>query len=394
MVKLHATISPRWDADPFVVRVATSPSRADEARSVEALLLPAAALERTPGFRAYLTFAPSSVGDPAPVVGLPDAFSYLQAGDVLRVSPRTGEVAVMYRRASRFNSIFTTERCNSNCLMCSQPPKDVDDGHIAAAFLEAVPLMDPATAELGITGGEPTLLGERLLELIRSCRDHLPNTALHVLSNGRLFNYISLCQSLAEIGHPHLMVGIPLYSDIAGLHDFVVQAKGAFDQTVRGIINLKRCGVGVEIRVVLHRQTVDRLPALARFIARNLPVVDHVALMGLEMMGYVKMNLDALWVDPADYQQQLVRAVRVLNAARMSVSVYNHQLCILDRELWPFARKSISDWKNEYLSVCEGCSVREQCGGFFASAKHRHSDYITPVAAENRVPTVQPDLLS
>lgn len=48
-----------------------------------------------------------------------------------------------------------------------------------------------------------------------------------------------------------------------------MQADGTFDETVRGILNLKRQGVLVEVRVVVHKQTYDRLPQLARFIARN-----------------------------------------------------------------------------------------------------------------------------
>ena len=54
-----------------------------------------------------------------------------------------------------------------------------------------------------------------------------PNTALHMLSNGRLFNYLTLCREIAAIDHPDLMIGIPLYSDIPHRHDFVVQADGA-----------------------------------------------------------------------------------------------------------------------------------------------------------------------
>jgi len=103
------------------------------------------------------------------------------------------------------------------------------------------------------------------------------------------------------------MIGIPLYSDVASKHDFVVQAEGAFDETVRGIMNLERCDQRVEIRVVIHKQTFERLPQTARFIARNIPFVAQVALMGLEMMGFTKTNLDALWIDPADYQSQLSR---------------------------------------------------------------------------------------
>ena len=312
---------------------------------------------------------------------VPAPLHYLADGDVVRISPRAGDLWVMYRKAAPTNAMLLTERCNSYCVMCSQPPRAVNDDHLVRAFLDAIPLMAAETKELGITGGEPTLLGAGMLDVIRSCRDHLPSTALHMLSNGRLFNYLSLAREVATINHPDLMIGIPLYSDVAHRHDFVVQADGAFDQTIRGIMNLARCGVSVEIRVVLHRQTVERLPQLARFIARNLPFVDHVALMGLEMMGFVKMNLESLWVDPADYQPQLRDATEHLLRHGMHTSIYNHQLCVLDRELWPVARKSISDWKNEYLEECGRCAVRDDCGGFFASSSLRRSAHIHPFTA-------------
>ena len=50
------------------------------------------------------------------------------------------------------------------------------------------------------------------------------------------------------------MIGIPLYADYSQLHDYIVQADNAFDDTIRGILNLKRCRVPVEIRVVIHRE--------------------------------------------------------------------------------------------------------------------------------------------
>jgi His-Xaa-Ser system radical SAM maturase HxsC len=174
------------------------------------------------------------------------------------------------------------------------------------------------------------------------------------------------------------MIGIPIYSDISNIHDYVVQADGAFDETIRGILNLKRYRQKVEIRVVIHKQTYARLPQLAEFIARNLLFVDHVALMGLEMTGFTKHNLEDLWIDPLDYQPQLKAAVETLARYRMNVSIYNHQLCVLDRSLWKYNRKSISDWKNEYMPECSPCTQKTQCGGFFSSAKLRYSAHIAP----------------
>ena len=97
-----------------------------------------------------------------------------------------------------------------------------------------------------------------------------------------------------------------------------------------------------------------------------------------EMTGFTKTNLDALWIDPVDYQTQLRDAVSELTQSRIKVMIYNHQFCVLDRALWSFARKSISDWKNIYMPECQGCTVQESCGGFFASATLRYSQHIKP----------------
>jgi len=181
-----------------------------------------------------------------------------------------------------------------------------------------------------------------------------------------------------SIKHHDLMFGIPVYSDLSHIHDYVVQADGAFDETIRGILNLKRHGLKVEIRVVVHKQTYERLPDLAGFLARNHTFVDQIVFMGLEMTGFTRANLDDLWIDPLDYQPQLAEAVALTAANRIPVSVYNHQLCVTDRSLWPYARRSISDWKNEYMPECDGCALRTECGGFFSSAKLRYSAHIRP----------------
>jgi len=331
--------------------------------------------------RAYEVFLSSNGEMPADITGyaacLPPVpqMPYLADGDVVAISP-DGWIRALYRRSSHQNTILMTEQCNSYCLMCSQPPKGVNDAHRMAEHLRLVDLIDPETAELGVTGGEPTLFKDDFIRLLLHIKDRLPRTALHVLTNGRMFFYRRFAERIAEVAHPDLMLGIPLYSDVDFEHDYVVQAKGAFEETVLGLHHLARYEVPVEIRVVLHRQTVPRLVRLAEFIARNIPFAAHVALMGLEMFGFVHRNLDALWIDPFDYRDALRETVETLDGAGMNVSIYNHQLCTLPGELWPFARRSISDWKNVYLDECDRCGVREQCGGFFQSATKRHSRFI------------------
>ena len=194
-------------------------------------------------------------------------------------------VRVLYRRNSFHNHFLLTERCNHYCLMCSQPPKNIDDSWIVDDVLATIPLIDPSTQEIGFTGGEPTLLGDDFFRILRAMKSYLPHTAIHILSNGRLFAEPEFAKRYADIQHFDMMVGIPIYSDVSTIHDYVVQSDGAFDETIRGILNLKRYGQKVEIRVVVHRQTYARLPQLAEFLARNLTFVDHVALWGLKLLA-------------------------------------------------------------------------------------------------------------
>lgn len=376
---LHSRLAVKRDVEPRVLRIETDPSKTPGEST--ALVL-SAQTERPPGFTAYLVTESDSHSWEAchePIYPLPAPLSYLSAGDIVRLDPRQGQLWVMYRRESKANSMLLTERCNSWCVMCSQPPVAGDDRWLVDAWMQAIPLMSSETAELGITGGEPTLLGDAFLELIAACKHDLPLTGVHVLSNGRLFNYLSFAQDLAAVSHPDLVIGIPLYSDLAWQHDFIVQAPGAFDQTIRGLLNLARCGVRIEIRVVIHSLSIPRLTGLATFIARNLPFVEHVALMGLEPIGFARTNLASLWIDPVDYQLALETTIGELEAHDLNVSIYNHQLCVLPQSLWRLARQSISDWKNVYLPICQDCAVRDRCGGFFHSAVRQHSRAIHPL---------------
>jgi His-Xaa-Ser system radical SAM maturase HxsC len=263
--------------------------------------------------------------------------------------------------------------------MCSQPPRDINDDYLIDEYLAALPLIDRGTSEIGITGGEPTLLGDRFLKLVEAIKAHLPDTALHILTNGRNFKNPALASRLAAIAHPDLMLGIPLYSDVPSIHDFVVQADGAFDETIEGILNLKQRRIRVEVRVVIHQHTYERLPKLAHFIARNLQFVDHVALMGLEAMGFGRTNYQDLFVDPVDYQRELLEATLTLDQAAIRTSIYNHQLCVVPTMVRRFATQSISDWKRDYVEECERCLVKAQCGGFFSSVIGKQSRGVSPL---------------
>lgn len=313
-----------------------------------------------------------------PIIAKVPAFDHLVEGDLV-VAGTDGNIHTLYRVNSFHNTLLATERCNSNCLMCSQPPRDRNDiPRLYEIHQQLIPLIPKDCIELGLSGGEPTLMGELFFKTLETLKVHLPDTEIHVLTNGRSFAWNNMAERLAQIGYDRLMLGIPVYADYYQVHDYIVQAKDAFNQTILGLHNLARYNQRIEIRVVLHKQSIPRLTKLAKYIYKNIPFAEHVTFMGLEYIGYTPHNIEKLWIDPHDYVDELGEAVTFLSSQGMNVSIYNSQLCVLPEYLWQFCRKSISDWKNEYLPECHQCTKIEECGGLFTWNLKMHSTHIKP----------------
>ena len=322
---------------------------------------------------------PGGSGMPGPVRVAPE-LSHLDTGDIIYVSVDGSRVGVLWKDSARHNGLLLTEQCDNYCLMCSQPPKDRDDAWLFDRARKVISLLPPGERALSLTGGEPTLHADALIGLLEHCKRLLTRALAAPADQRPPFRRSRV--------HPPLHGGRPFrhhgrHPDLCalqpGLHDFIVQAAGAFNETVHGILNLASLGQAVEIRVVVQRHTVPVLADLAAFIVRNLPFVTQVALMGLEMTGLARPNSPLVWAEPADYQHELTQAVDTLTTAGITTRIYNHQLCVLNRRLWPYAVRSISDWKNDYLDICRSCSVRDACGGVFTTSGNRLSQRLRPL---------------
>lgn len=363
-IALSARTATCADLEPMILRVTRRPDLHPLMRSRSVLI----AENPTSGFPASLTTAagPFESSDSF-VATLPEELAYLEEGDVVRISPVSGEVRVMFRVSSKHNSVFVTERCNSNCLMCSQPPRAVNDDHLIDEWLEAMPLLPRDHQQLGVTGGEPGMLGRRLVQLLRSALNWMPSCHIDVLSNGRYHGTTTLAESLAQLpGIERVLFTVPLYGSTGRRHDWVVNSSGAFEETIQGLLNMYKAGIRCEIRVVLHAQTAPVLPEIAEFVRVNLPFVERVAFMGMEHVGFALANYDDLKIDPVDYQANLEDAARTLEMGGVPALIYNLPHCVLTEENRPRAVKSISDWKNSFPDACTGCPMKADCCGVFS----------------------------
>ena len=334
------------------------------------------------GYAATITTNENIVsnGKPYCVVNSIEGFN---EGDAVVINKR-GEIVFVYEIKSNHNAIMATERCNHRCIMCPQP-QILQEKDKTPFNLKLISLFDKSTQEIGITGGEPTLIGDNLFVLINHIKKELPKTAISILSNGVKFADKEYAMKLAKCKHHDLQIDIPLFSDIAEEHNRIVGAK-TFYKTVQGLYNLALFHQRIGLRIVIHKQTYRRLPQLADYIYHNFPFVAQVAFMQMETTGLAKENLDKLWIDPYDYNMELREAVLLLADRGIKPYIYNAQLCVLPDDIRYYAQQSISDWKDIYISECDGCMLRGQCAGFFESNRNIHSAHI------KKVENISPDI--
>lgn len=283
-------------------------------------------------------------------------------GDVILVVPGRGTLHRLIRASSAHNTLLVTEQCDQKCIMCSQPPKKYHTD-MFDHFFQAIKLA-PQAATIGLSGGEPFLHKERLLEFLGKAQMARPDIRFHILTNGQHFEP-SDEPALRSLDMQSILWGIPIYAADPRLHDRIVAKTGAFETLEKNLALLGKVGAELEIRTVVLNSNIDVLEDLANHITRHQSFAQVWALMQLENIGYARMNWNEEFCDTSRDFGNMERAVDLALGRGLKTVLYNFPLCTVPEIYRPFCVASISDWKQKFLSTCDTCSLRSSCTGFF-----------------------------
>lgn len=295
-------------------------------------------------------------------------FDAIEDGDIGFITGR-GTIRVVLSRKANHNTLLVTEQCDNLCLFCSQPPKTRDDHWL---FIQAGLAIAAFQSEetIGISGGEPLLDKELFISLLDTVSEFSPQTPLHILTNGRSFSDHEFTSEVSKrSANLTLTFGIPLYSSLSHQHDQLVGSIGAFSDTVKGLINAGNSGIPIELRYIPTQLNISQLENTIDLATRCFSSIVQISIMNLEPTGWAKKNWNQLVSYPQSHLEALRASIEAADRAKVPVYLFNYPLCHLDQVTRPYAIKSISDWKNYYPDECNGCSVKDECTGYFASSK-------------------------
>lgn len=277
-----------------------------------------------------------------------------------------------------------TMACNERCPFCNVPVEDYakPTPELQAVLDEVDAAIASGEQTLTISGGEPTLYRDRLLQVVARARaGGVP--FVEIQTNAVLIDD-GYARALSDAGATSAFVS--LLSDDAAHHDFLAGLDGAFQRCLDGIDALTAANIAVTLNPVIARRTQDRVAAYVDFVARRLPAVRTISLSAVQPHGRARENTDLL----PDYDILGAEVRRARGRARLHGIVLLNPYCGLPLCVgWsdddstsveateaaiqrlggsePSARGLDNRGNKRHGPQCSGCALRTRCGGAWLS---------------------------
>lgn len=172
--------------------------------------------------------------------------------------------------------LAVTYRCNNDCAHCYNARERNFPELTTEQWLKIIDqLWALGVPHIVFTGGEATLRND-LPELIRHAESNGQITGLN--TNARRLSDEKYVQKLVEAGLDHVQVTVESWDE--QIHDEMMQAKGAFKQTVAGLGNALQSDLYVMTNTTMLRTNAHTIPDTLDFLADiGVPTVGLNALI-------------------------------------------------------------------------------------------------------------------
>jgi MoaA/NifB/PqqE/SkfB family radical SAM enzyme len=292
--------------------------------------------------------------------------------------------------------------CNNNCIHCiigedvrkAYPDRTTEE--IKRCLKEAI---EKKYEQVIFIGGEVTIRDD-FFELLKFAK--LNGLHVHIESNARMFYLESFAKKTLEID-PDLSMMVSFHSPIKRVQDMITRANGSFEQTVRGIKNLKKYGLKkLATDTVITKFNYTQLPALIKFFKRLGVDESHLTLMRIG--GNASKYFHLVYV-PFEYiKPYLYKAIEIGEKIGIEVKTYGFPYCWLGKFkkhaseldfiqtylegkafIFDEPRKRI-DWQKERIAIksktkeCKSCSYFFFCEGIWQ--EYIGKERLFPIAEE------------
>jgi radical SAM protein with 4Fe4S-binding SPASM domain len=207
-----------------------------------------------------------------------------------------------------------TRKCNLSCIHCSASEKERGEEMpiktVKKLLKEAISI---GLERVGLTGGEPFLCKEKLMQIGNFCRNEL-NIPIHIHSNGTRIT----SQEAEWIRQTDAEITIPFYGDTATIHDSITNKKGSFQSTFDGLRNLVNIDANVCVYIVPMKQNLHMIRRLIEFVYAE--GVSSVRVLSLSPTGRAKTRFEQLELSTKETEKLNADLLGIQKNLKMNLS--------------------------------------------------------------------------
>jgi len=176
--------------------------------------------------------------------------------------------------------------CNNNCRFCVQADNKRKGNRSFEEIKKDLIDSKKRCDSVVLTGGETTIR-EDFFGIVNLTKQ-LGYKTIQIQTNGRMFSSLDFCKKTIKAGATEFSPALHGYCKEQ--HDFLTMAPGSFNQTVKGIKNLKSLGAYVLTNTVIVKPNYRNCPEIAKLLVKL--DVDQFQFAFVHPMGNAWANFD------------------------------------------------------------------------------------------------------
>ena len=251
-----------------------------------------------------------------------------------------------------YKRIFTGNSCNNRCLYCNEKnnmsrPECSDVLHSLS--------QESKVDSVAFYGGEPTLR-EDFFKIVDAARNQ-GYKRIKVATNARKLADISTAIKVVEAGC--YFFDIKFHHHRPDIHDYVSQVQGSFQETVQGLVNLRRINS-------LHQALFSAFISLKISLSSK-----NYEDCGAIVTAFIPYKIDRFILTLDDSALELSKAVPYIRNAidlsilnRVWITTQNIPLCVMtgyEHHVSEIYHSPDGDYKK--AATCEACHLDAYCPG-------------------------------
>ncbi len=200
----------------------------------------------------------------------------------------------------------TTRTCNNHCIFCHD--SEIQNGEIIGVDTlktEIKKAKADGFTRLILSGGEPTIHPD-IISLVDYAK-MLGFDWIQLISNGRMFAYRDFTSKIVRAGLNE--VTISFHSHEKKISDYLTGVRGSYEQTIKGIENLKRNNIVISIDIVINKLNYRHLTESIKFFYSTLNITEF-DLLHLTPFGRGLENYNILNIEPESERREIKKAIR------------------------------------------------------------------------------------